>query len=426
MLYLKRKSSLILCGLFIYLTLGAQTARRSVSRLEGVVSAYADSLRRLSDKFAKWHYDKVDTLSNPYYFPLFTANTYYDDVPRRFFSLTDHNKSRQLAALDRISHILLSAYAKHPELIQHISDSRPDTLKPLIPGEVKPKPTIVHKDLEPGIDVPETNWGIHVRKPNFWEFKTNFAFQLMQNYVSDNWYKGGESNHSMLSSLLFQVNYDNKTRLAFNNKLEMRLGFQSTRGDTYHKYLTNSDLLRLTNELGLKASKHWSYSVMLQSWTQFCKSYKKNDRTIYSDFMSPFESLLSVGMKYSVTKQKFNFEVVISPVAWDYRYVDRLSLSPSFGLASGRHSKIEYGANITMNHAWTIVKNVNWSGRLYYYTNYHRTQVEWENTFNFIINKYLSSQFFLYPRFDDSVVPSAGGSYFQFKEYLSIGLNINL
>ena len=291
---------------------------------------------------------------------------------------------------------------------------------------MKPKPTIVHKDPEPGIDVPETNWGIHVRKPNFWEFKTNFAFQLMQNYVSDNWYKGGESNHSMLSSLLFQVNYDNKTRLAFNNKLEMRLGFQSTRGDTYHKYLTNSDLLRLTNELGLKASKHWSYSVMLQSWTQFCKSYKKNDRTIYSDFMSPFESLLSVGMKYAVTKPKFKFDIVISPVAWDYRYVDRLSLFPSFGLASGRHSKIEYGANITMNHAWTIVKNVNWSGRLYYYTNYHRTQVEWENTFNFIINKYLSSQFFLYPRFDDSVVPSAGGSYFQFKEYLSIGLNINL
>ena len=97
----------------------------------------------------------------------------------------------------------------------------------------------------------------------------------MQNYVSDNWYKGGESNHSMLSSLLFQVNYDNKTKLTFNNKLEMRLGFQSTRGDTYHKYLTNSDLLRLTNQLGLKASKHWSYSVMLQSWTQFCRSYKR-------------------------------------------------------------------------------------------------------------------------------------------------------
>ena len=78
--------------------------------------------------------------------------------------------------------------------------------------------------------------------------------------------------------------------------------------------------------------------------------------------MSPFESLLSVGMKYAVTKPKFKFDIVISPVAWDYRYVDRLSLSPSFGLASGRHSKIEYGANITMNHAWTIVKNVNWSG----------------------------------------------------------------
>lgn len=91
-------------------------------------------------------------------------------------SLTDHNKSRQLAALDCISHILLSAYAKYPELIQHISDSRPDTLKPLIPGEVKPKPTIVHKDPEPGIDVPETNWGIHVRKPNFGSLRRILPF----------------------------------------------------------------------------------------------------------------------------------------------------------------------------------------------------------------------------------------------------------
>ena len=213
MLYLKRKPSLIICGLFVCLALRAQISRRNVLRLDGVASAYADSLRRLSDKFAKWHYNKVDTLSNPYYFPLFTANTYYDDVARRLFSLSDNNRSSNLPASDQIARIILCAYAQHPELIQHISDSRPDTLKPLIPGEVKPKPTIVHKDPEPGIDIPETNWGIHVRKPNFWEFKTNFAFQLMQNYVSDNWYKGGESNHSMLSSLLFQVNYDNKTKL---------------------------------------------------------------------------------------------------------------------------------------------------------------------------------------------------------------------
>ncbi|MBR1732434.1 MAG: hypothetical protein IJ729_01640 [Alloprevotella sp.] len=52
--------------------------------------------------------------------------------------------------------------------------------------------------------------------------------------------------------------------------------------------------------------------------------------------------------------------------------------------------------------------------------------MEWENTFDLSINKYLTTLVFLYPRFDDSVKRAdEDGSYFQFKEYLSLGVKLD-
>jgi hypothetical protein len=72
-----------------------------------------------------------------------------------------------------------------------------------------------------------------------------------------------------------------------------------------------------------------------------------------------------------------------------------------------------------------MAKNISWSGRIYYYTNYEKVQLEWENTFNLAINKYLSTKLYLYPRFDDSVNRKEGDSYLQFNELLSFGLNMS-
>lgn len=80
---------------------------------------------------------------------------------------------------------------------------------------------------------------------------------------------------------------------------------------------------------------------------------------------------------------------------------------------------------MTVNYAWNIVKNVSWSGRIYFFTDYSSTQLEWENTFNLSINRYLSARVFLFPRFDDSRKRSEGQSNFEFNELLSLGLNVN-
>lgn len=410
-------------------------AEDTLTQIEKIGKHYADSLQRLTASFASWRYTGADTLSNPYFSPIFTASTYnHRPVHELMGQLhfvpgggssrpTDHFSQRQ-ALMDEA---MAGIYMERPWLVRRMPEEGPVVALPEKSKEVRPKVKLSER-LEPE-EVPFVNpdFDIEVRRPNFWTIKTNFSFQLMQYYVSDNWYKGGEKSHSLLGNLVLQANYNNKTKVTFNNKLEIKLGFQSSHSDEAHRYKTNADLLRLTNDFGLKATTHWYYSAMLQSWTQFCRGYRKNDHKVYSDFMSPFESLLTLGMKYTLTtkNKKFTINANLSPFACDFKYVSRKALETTYGLKEDHHTKFDYGSNITLTHSWTVLKNVTWSGRFYYYTNYKKTQIEWENTIKFTINKYLSTQLFLYPRFDDGTKRSdPDDSFFQFKEQLSVGLDL--
>lgn len=409
---------------------------------EATYKAYEDSLARLVERYGTWKYAGGDTLSNPYYFMLFSPSTFYSGpVHRSIGQLVSTEKERAQGSLglygleagaDSLWNYI---YTRQPWLVQYDESllRKDEGIRTDLPREVKPEIKLSdQKEDAPAAGEPVTtgttdlaNWGIVVRKPNFWDFNTNVSLQFVQNHVSDNWYKGGESNNSLLAGLVIDANYNNKQKVLFSNKLEMKLGFQSSKNDEEHKYKTNSDQIRLTNKLGLRATKHWYYTLMLQSWTQFYRGYKSNDKNVYSDFMSPFESLFSIGMDYKLDKSKFHLSATMSPIAFDFKYVGRESLATSFGLDEGKHTKINYGSNITMNYSWDIVKNVKWQGRLYFFTDYSKVQLEWENTFNLQINRFLSTRLFLYPRFDDSVGRKEGSSYIQFYELLSLGLNVN-
>lgn len=403
----------------------------------------ATQLDSLIQAFRSGKYVLADTLANPYYSYLFSRPQLHEASLSRAFQpdygfgkeprKAEENLSQPVYDLvGAADENLLYACVQYPALVL-LPTEREDFAEAPVTDKDKGKLTLSdHLTVkEPQEENPflssDDEVAIVVRHPNFWTFKTNFSLQFTQNYVSDNWYKGGESHNALLAATVIEANFNNQRKITFDNKLEMKLGFQTSQNDEEHKYKTNSDLLRLTNKLGLRAAKHWYYTVMLQSWTQFYRGYKSNDPKIYSDFMSPFESLLSIGMdyQYATKNNRFTVNATLSPLAGKLKYVNRPSLVTSFGINEGHHSDWEFGANITINYTWKIINNISWTGRIYYFTDYSKTQVEWENTFNLTINKYLSTKLFLYPRFDDSRNRDEGVSNFEFNELLSLGLNVN-
>ena len=408
-------------------------------KAESIAQRYMDSLAILRAEFDSLATNAAisndrELLINPYYYRLFVSPMLYKsslrqamDIPRQQ-GLTDieSTESPTLRLNRSINDFFLSMYTQHPYFV-HLTEADMDKeggIRDDISKKVDYKANVSDKiKMQQVENVVEPVEAVS-RRPNFWKFSGKMSLQLMQNYISDNWYKGGTSSNSMIFNSTFTANYDNRERIQWDNKLEMNIGFQTNKEDQYHKFKTNTDLLRMINKLGLKASGHWYYTVSLQSWTQFYRKYNNNSDYIYSDFMSPFESVLSIGMDYKQNKKSYNLTVMLAPISYDFIYVGRHELTGRYGVPGNHHSYEKIGSNITCNIDWKILKELSWTSRLYCFTNYKSVVAEWEHTFNFTINKFLSTKLYLYPRFDDAYNRQKDhGAKIQFKEYLSMGVN---
>ena len=359
------------------------------------------------------------------YFRLFAPMTFYHNIANKSLSIEPDQTGSDPVA-DAIDAALLHIYLNRPDLVnttetelQETGNVRDDVDQP-IKNQVK----LVEKVESPVIDMPDdVPTDILIQKPKFWTKKGDGYLQFMQNFVSDNWYKGGESNYSMVGAVTLEANYDNRNKWKWDNKLEMKLGFMHTRTDSVHKFKSNEDLIRFTSKVGLEAAKNWYYTLQFLAYTQFTRGLKANDLNTYSDFMSPFNLNLGVGMDYKVASKnnRLTGTVNLSPLAINYRYVDRLNLATSYGLEEGKHSLVDFGAQVTADVTWKINDVVSWKSRLYAFTSYKRAEIEWENTFTLRVSKYISANLFLFPRFDDSGTKDDELGYLQFKEYSSIG-----
>lgn len=391
-----------------------------------LVDRYEDSL-----KIFRHHLDSLSAIEvykpqmpTTSYGRFFLPPTYYRDFAKKAFSLQPDDHT---SAQSDLNNILMYIYLNRPDLIANkaavlsqlgsVVDNEGAVINK--PSEIvnKVAPTAVEPDVVP--------MNIVVKKPNFWTYSGDYFLQFLQNYVSNNWYKGGESNFSMVGSAVLQANYNNKQKVKWDNKLELKLGYQTSRGDTLHRYKTSEDLIRYTSKLGLQASKKWYYTIQMIANTQFTHSYKSNDPMVYSDFLSPLNVNFSVGMDYDVLwfNKRLTGTVHLAPFAYNFKYVERLNLSKRYGLDEGKHTLNDIGSQFGIDLIWKLAENVKWKTRLYGYTTYKRAELEWENTFTFQFNKYISTNIFVFPRFDDGGERDGHHGYWQLKEYASIGFS---
>lgn len=394
-----------------------------------VVRAYTDSIDALRvriDSLARVNDSLRGESDDGRFYRLFAPLTFYHSPAAKALG-ADGSGAGADAVADAVDNALLHVYLSKPWLITN-NESRLKKSGRLVADIDKPiRQEIELADrVEPVPDEPEpAPVQVMVRKPNFWTFSGDHNLQFLQNYISENWHKGGESNYSMVAGITLNANYNNKQRLKFDNKLELKLGFQTSRSDTLHKFKTTTDLIRYTGRLGLQAANRWYYTLQVLAYTQFTTGLKSNDKKVYSDFMSPFNLNVGLGMDYSVeTKNKrLTGNVNLSFLSFNFRYVDRKDLASHNGIKGDHRTLEDFGSQLTTTLTWKITDMIKWQTRLYCFTTYERSLVEWENTISLNVSRYISANIFFYPRFDDSTKRDDDWNYWQFKEYSSLGFS---
>lgn len=421
--------------LFVCITSNAQK-KKTVTVVtqeteQKILTQYADSLSALKLKL-----DSVQTVADSLwyerqmlgrYYKLFTKPTFFHSVAQNNMSIVDNRDDES----QFIENQLLNIYLKHPELVgmtESQIEQRNTTTTKSTPKTSKKDVKIPTNTDTPVSVVDDASVEVAVQKPKMWTHAADFYLQMMQSYFSPNWYQGGDNNYSMLANLTLQANYNNLKGIKWDNKLEAKAGLQSNSNDEVHKVRFTDNLLRLTSKFGVQAHKRWYYTLQGMVSTQIGHGYKVNDPKLQSDFLAPLDLTLSLGMDYTMDSKnkKLKGSINISPLAANYRYVQFHELTGKYGIEGEDMHKLDFGSQFTLDMEWQLIKNLKWKSRLYGYTSYHRADMQWENTFIFNFSKYISTNIFIYPRFDDNRERHDDYGYFQLKEYLSFGFSLNL
>ena len=313
----------------------------------------------------------------------------------------------------------------HPEKAKYLAWKLPDPPR-LLPAEdytdeylIEDIPVDVMEQPVPGI--------IDAVKRTDWLHKTDASLQFSQAYISPNWYQGGNNALSLLVNLLWDVRLNEvyHPSLLFESTLSYKLGLNSTPQDSLHRYSVSEDLLQYNFKFGIRARQKWFYSFTAMFKTQMLNTYGENSRVRKASFMSPGELNLGIGMTYATTglKKRLKFNASIAPVSYNLKTcLDHLVDPTQFSIKAGRKTQSQIGSNAEAVLEWNIVSNISWRSRMFLFTNYDEFQGDWENTLNFAVNRFLSTQIYVHLRYDTASHQYDGHwRHWMLKEILSFG-----
>lgn len=315
-----------------------------------------------------------------------------------------------------------------PDLVKYNLENLPKAPKEyiLVNDPTKQTITIVEKPREIIASDLESK-PVKIKK---WKLSFGSNIQISQVYVSKNWYQGGNSNLNLLSDQLFSINYiDPSGKLLFENLVQWKFNLTTSAEDTVHKVRVSEDLFQINSKFGYKAFGKWYYSASMLFKTQLLTNYAPNSMVKETEFLSPGELNIGLGLSYSFAYEKpvkLSHTLTLSPLSYNLRFVALPNIPPTkFGIESG-NTRNEVGSSLDYTMTWDLRYNIRWMTHLYAFTNYKNALLEWTNSLDFSFSTYFSARLYVDLRYDNSVAPDPTLGYWQIKELLSIGFSYKI
>lgn len=322
----------------------------------------------------------------------------------------------------------------HPEQFKYTMRQLPTTsIKP----ETIEKPAEHLKlNVKTTVAPPEAVESVIKFIPDRKYWRSTFAadVKFSQNRSSTNWYKGEINSMNIYTNTNTTYNYK-KNKVTINNTLKTTLTINNAPKDTMRNYTISTDELRLSSNFMLQAIRNWNYSSSITFVTAMGNRYIANTQTKNSAFLSPFTLNYGVGMtfaanpKFKKPGRAMNINVTLEPLAFNFKYSKNKKINlgshfPKDENGEQLHVTRDFGSKVDITKTSRFGKNnrVVWYSRLYYFTNYEYALGEFENKFDFILNKYFSTTIHIFLRYDDRITKSEEiDSYLQVNELFSFG-----
>jgi hypothetical protein len=277
-----------------------------------------------------------------------------------------------------------------------------------------------------------------------WKIGGTFALNLTQQN-SSNWIGVSEKfalNVGVSTDLYFNGAWAKNT---WDNTFKASYGYQNNESDGLRK---NADFFDIYSKYGrsLNEKKTLSLAAIFNLRSQFSDGYDydQDPRRRISDFFAPANIMLTPGLDW---KPASYFSLFFSPVAakwvivsndpYSYSYPGGVipgggqqePISKTYGVDPEKKVDAQFGALLSANFNKDILKNVSYTSRLDFYSNYLRNpeniDIFWTNTLVFKVNKLLSMSYIWNIAYDDDYIPEGKtGPRVQFLGTFGLGVSL--
>lgn len=262
--------------------------------------------------------------------------------------------------------------------------------------------------------------------PKIWRKGGLFNINFGQTSLT-NWAAGGDQLALNFNGFVNLFAYYKKDKHAWDNSLDLAIGYVKTTSLGTRKADDRIDLL---SKYGYEIFNKVYLTGLFNLRTQFADgfNYPKADSPVkVSTFFAPAYVLLAVGLDW---KPNDDFSLFVSPATnrWVVVLDDSLSAKGAYGVEPGENARYEIGAYLSANYKKEFIKNFVYKAKLDLFSNYRRNpknvDVFMTNLLSMNFFKGLSASIGLDLIYDDDVRifgPGSNSPRTQLRQYVGVG-----